>query len=122
MAVEVYTTRPERVEAMLLSADSIDSAAVWCGGRVDRDDIRDRGVSETSVKLHIPSLDGKVVVAPGCYLIRDDKTGRFATMDKKTFEAKFHKAGTRREYESYNPLAKRSDMGSLDPITGGFRG
>jgi hypothetical protein len=75
---------------MLLSIGNVDTAAVWCGGRVQiSPSIADP--DEDYYLLEVPTLDGilRLAVTPNNeYLVRSNR-GVFSIMSKEEFEAMY---------------------------------
>ena len=77
----------ENVEAMLVSEETAEDAANWCGGEVGAD-VKPGNPEDIFNYVLVPALSGAIKVWFGDYLIRDYR-GRYTSMSAKIFEQKF---------------------------------
>lgn len=96
-AIKSYQTTPERVEAILLSKDNLDEAALWCGGQAGST-VKASDPSDVAYHVTVPSLHTPFYVHVGEYLVKHLDTGRFSSMSRAEFEKKgFHEVGLRQD-------------------------
>lgn len=82
----VYT-----VQAMQLTPDSVDRAALWCGGMVVNEyDAND--LSKKFVALNIPTIEGVKRAQEGDYIVKSE-SGGFCVVPKREFETKYELVG-----------------------------
>jgi len=81
-----YTSRPERIEANLLTAENGENLARWTGGVYDPDE----------GALRYPTIEGTGLarVEDERYIIKDLSTGRFRDMYVSTFEERYQRQGS----------------------------
>lgn len=95
MPFKQYSTKPSRVEAALLTDANIEQVAIWCGGRISREE-KPGDPTDVAVRLHVPSLERHPPVAClGDYLVRDIDTGEFVVRSAVEFEADHFLVGVR---------------------------
>lgn len=77
----------ENVEAMLVSEETAEDAANWCGGEVGAD-VKPGDPEDIFNYVLVPTLGGVIKVRFGDYLIQDYR-GRYTSMPAEIFEKKF---------------------------------
>lgn len=107
-----WVRKPQRLEAVLLTADNIEKMVEWCGGRyVELGKPGDP--SDVQKKIYYPTLDGNREAHVGDFLIRDK--GRFRTMKKAEFEKEYDIPGARSAVEGSGgvrmPMVSHSRLG-----------
>jgi hypothetical protein len=79
------------VEAMQLTPERHDDAALWTGGmKVVETDPRDP--NKKFVALNIPTVRGMERASEGDYIVKDASNGGFCVVKKRDFEAKYELA------------------------------
>jgi hypothetical protein len=91
-SVKHYVPNKEDVEAILVTRDTIEEAAKWCGGEIRTDQ---SGFIEVTY-LAIPSLTGPAEVRMSMYLIKR-RDGKFDVARKEEFEAEYHVVSRRQD-------------------------
>lgn len=79
---DAYSSRPERIEAQMLTETLGPDAARWTGGSWD------------DGLLAIPTFEGVEYIEPGMYVVKDLETGRFRGMSDENFKKRYQYAGT----------------------------
>ena len=92
---EQFSSISVRVEAMKLTKDNLEEAAIWCGGRAVHEE-KPTANSDVFSYLLVPHLDGRLEVSLGMYLIKNRDTGDFYPLTAGAFESRFAKP-TRQE-------------------------
>ena len=79
------------VEAMLVSDDTAEDAAIWCGGEVSAE-VNPGDPEDVSRHIRVPTLGGVIRAWFGQYLVRDYR-GRYTSMPADVFEKQFTESG-----------------------------
>ena len=79
------------VEAMLVSDDTAEDAAIWCGGAVGAE-VKPGNPEAVSRHILVPTLGGVIRAWFGQYLVRDYR-GRYTSMPADVFEKQFTESG-----------------------------
>lgn len=75
------------VEAMQLTPQQVQAAALWCGG-MEVEEIDPMDSTKKFVGLNIPTLDGVKRAGQGDYILKH-LSGQFEVMSLREFEAKY---------------------------------
>ena len=82
-----YRLIPVSVEAIQLSVETAERAAVWTGGRIV-EEIDPINSTKRFVALNIPTLEGVQRASDGDYVVRS-LGGEFSVMRAREFERKY---------------------------------
>jgi hypothetical protein len=82
-----YRLIPVSVEAIQITPESAQRAAVWAGG-VIREEIDPNDSTKKFAAVNIPTLNGILRAGEGDYIVRDLQ-GQLSIMGKREFEAKY---------------------------------
>jgi len=92
----IYRRKVSSIEAMLVTPDTVQDAAKWCGGRVVSE-AKPSDPTDVYTALDVPTLNGAMRVQTyhgGEYLVRSDD-GSFRVEGKEDFESNWQGTVTR---------------------------
>lgn len=82
--VKTYVRNPEPIEAVLVTESNIQEVALWCGGRV----VKDEPQTDPYTHVIVPHIAGPLKVQVGFYLVKG-QDGRFYPLKKDELEKKY---------------------------------
>lgn len=84
---KTYQIKMYTVEAIQINAESVDRAALWCGGvKVDEYDPLDH--TRKFAALNVPTMSGVKRAQQGDYVVKETG-GEFRVISKHDFESKY---------------------------------
>ncbi len=84
---KIYRLIVSNVEAIEVTPDSVQRAAVWCGGRI-ASEIHPFDNTVRYVAINIPTLEGVKRASEGDFIIKSDD-GSFDVMGGNAFRRKY---------------------------------
>lgn len=93
--MQKFRLKPADVEALQVTPANVEAAAIWCGGKVERE-TSPRDSTDTSTHLLYPTINGRGRVSMGNYLIKDG-FGVFKDMPGPAFDTIYTPVGKRQE-------------------------
>jgi hypothetical protein len=83
----IYRTRPDFVEAYLLTPATADALAVWTGGQVV-EEIDPTDSTKRYVGINIPTVAGVIRASENMFIVKH-QDGHFGVMSSRDFAGKY---------------------------------